>query len=154
VTAGLDLALALVEEDHGRDLALKVARELVMFFKRPGGQSQFSCRLAAQSSERSPIRSLQEYVLSHLSEDLNVPALASRAKMSERNFARVFKTEVGMTPADFVEKARIEAAVSAIESGLPLKRAADKAGFPSVGALRRSFVRRFGITPAQYRARF
>eukprot|EP01133_Synstelium_polycarpum_P008612 gene8612-10107_t len=106
VTAGMDLALALVEEDHGRDLALSVAREMVMYFKRPGGQSQFSAQLAAQTAERTNIRQIQTYIVDNLAADLSVALLAQRADMSERNFARVFKAEGGFTPAEFVELAR------------------------------------------------
>jgi transcriptional regulator GlxA family with amidase domain len=155
VTAGLDLALAMVEEDHGRDLSLKVARELVMFLKRPGGQSQFSTHLAAQAPEQSTIRAVQDYVLANLKSDLSVTALAARARMSERNFARIFKSETGITPAEFVDKTRIEAAMRTIEVvNLPLKRLADRLGYSSADSLRRSFVRRVGVTPAEYRARF
>lgn len=155
VTAGMDLALALVEEDHGRELALRVARELVMFLKRPGGQSQFSAHLAAQTSERSAIRSLQDHVLSHLRSDLSVPALAARAGMSERNFARVFRAETGVTPAEFVETARIDAARRLVEeSELPLKSLADAVGYANADGLRRAFSRRLGVSPADYRRRF
>ena len=155
VTAGMDLALALVEEDHGRELALRVARELVMFLKRPGGQSQFSAHLAAQTAERSAIRSLQDHVLGHLRSDLSVPALAARAGMSERNFARVFRAETGVTPAEFVETARIDAARRLVEeSELPLKSLADAVGYANADGLRRAFARRLGVSPADYRRRF
>ncbi|MNN53104.1 HTH-type transcriptional regulator CdhR [compost metagenome] len=155
VTAGMDLALAMVEEDHGRELALRVAREMVMFFKRPGGQSQFSAHLAAQTAERSTIRAIQEYVLANLKADLGVPALAQRAGMSERNFARVFKMEADSTPAEFVELARIDAARRLVEeSNLPLKRLADEVGYGNVDGFRRAFFRRLGVTPSDYRARF
>jgi transcriptional regulator GlxA family with amidase domain len=155
VTAGMDLALAMVEEDHGRELALRVAREMVMFFKRPGGQSQFSAHLAAQTAERSSIRAIRDYVLAHLKDDLSIPALAARAGMSERNFARVFKQEAGSTPAEFVELARIDAARRlAEESDLPLKRLADEVGYANVDGFRRAFLRRLGVTPSDYRARF
>lgn len=155
VTAGMDLALAMVEEDHGRELALRVARELVMFLKRPGGQSQFSAHLAAQTSERSSVRLVQDHVLSHLKDDLSIPALASRAGMSERNFARIFRSETGTTPAEFVENARIDAARRlAEESDLPLKRLADEVGYANVDAFRRAFGRRLGVSPGEYRRRF
>ncbi|KQU78001.1 MULTISPECIES: GlxA family transcriptional regulator [unclassified Rhizobacter] len=155
VTAGMDLALALVEEDHGRDLALRVARELVMFLKRPGGQSQFSAHLAAQTAEKSAIRTLQDHVLANLRGDLSVPALALRAGMSERNFARVFKDEVGLTPAEFVEIARIDEARRRLEaSDLPLKRLADAVGYANADALRRAFARRVGVGLRDYRRRF
>ena len=155
VTAGMDLALAMVEEDHGRDLALRVARELVMFLKRPGGQSQFSAHLAAQTAGKSAIRALQDHVLANLRGDLSVPALAVRAGMSERNFARVFKDEVGLTPAEFVEIARIDEARRRLEaSDLPLKRLADAVGYANADALRRAFARRVGVGPRDYRRRF
>lgn len=155
VTGGMDLALALVEEDHGRELALRVARELVMFLKRPGGQSQFSAHLAAQSAERSTIRQVQEHVLAKLDADLSVPALAALAGMSERNFARVFRDEAGMTPAAFVERARIEAARRLVEaSDVPLKRLAGQVGYANVDGFRRAFTRRLGVGPSDYRKRF
>ncbi len=155
VTAGMDLALALVEEDHGRELALKVAREMVMFLKRPGGQSQFSAHLAAQGAERSAIRELQDHVLKQVASDHSVPALARRAGMSERNFARVFRAEAGMTPAEFVEHARIEQARRLVqESDMPLKRLADAVGYANVDGFRRAFSRRVGVSPSDYRKRF
>ncbi len=155
VTAGMDLALAMVEEDHGRDLALRVARELVMFLKRPGGQSQFSAHLAAQTAERTNVRELQDHVLAHLKGDLSVPALASRAGMSERSFARTFRSETGTTPAEFVENARIDAARRlAEESDLPAKRLADAVGYSSVDGFRRAFTRRLGVNLTEYRRRF
>jgi transcriptional regulator GlxA family with amidase domain len=155
VTAGMDLALALVEEDWGRELALEVARYLVMFVKRPGGQSQFSAHLAAQAAESPPIRSLQAWVLEHLEGDLSVPALASRAAMSPRNFARVFAREAGSTPGDFVENARLEAARRMLEeSTAPIESVARRAGFGSAERLRRACQRRLGVSPQDYRARF
>ncbi|XHS76579.1 GlxA family transcriptional regulator [Burkholderiaceae bacterium UC74_6] len=155
VTAGMDLALALVEEDHGRDLALRVARQLVMFLKRPGGQSQYSAHLAAQTAERSSIRQVQERVLRQLTADLSVPALAAQAGMSERHFARVFRSEAGLSPAEFVEKARIDAARRMLEdSPAPLKRVADAVGYANVDGFRRAFQRRVGVAPTEYRLRF
>ncbi|HXD05722.1 MAG TPA: DJ-1/PfpI family protein [Burkholderiaceae bacterium] len=155
VTAGMDLALAMVEEDHGRDLALRVAREMVMFLKRPGGQSQFSAHLAAQTAQRSVIREVQERILADLGADLSVPALAKAAGMSERNFARVFHAEARMTPAEFVEKSRIDAARRRMEeSDVPLKRVADEVGYANVDGFRRAFQRRLGISPVEYRRRF
>ncbi len=155
VTAGMDLALAMVEDDHGRELALRVARELVMFLKRPGGQSQFSAHLAAQTSERSEVRKVQDHVLAHLRDDLSVPVLAARAGMSERTFARSFRSETGTTPAEFVENARIDAARRlAEESDLPGKRLADAVGYANVDGFRRAFARRLGVSLAEYRRRF
>jgi transcriptional regulator GlxA family with amidase domain len=155
VSAGLDLALALVEEDLGRETALKVARELVMFLKRPGGQSQFSAHLAAQTAERSSIRALQEWVLENLDQNLSVDRMAAQAGMSVRNFSRQFKNDTEMTPADFVESARIDAARRMLEDApTPLKRVAARAGFHDPNSLRRAFVRRLGVTPGDYRSRF
>jgi transcriptional regulator GlxA family with amidase domain len=155
VTAGMDLALAMVEEDHGRDLALKVAREMVMFLKRPGGQSQYSSYLAAQHTEGSSIGQVQTYVLANLREDLSVHQLANRAKMSERSFARAFKAESGTTPASFVEAARLDQARRLIEEqNQPMKRIAQLCGFTNLDAMRKAFVRRISIGPAEYRRRF
>jgi transcriptional regulator GlxA family with amidase domain len=155
VTAGMDLALALVEEDHGRDLALRVARELVMFLKRPGGQSQYSVHLAAQMAERTSIRKVQEGILARLNADLSVPALAASVGMSERNFARVFRAQAGATPAEFVEAARIDAARRLLEeTDDALKRVAEAVGYANVDGFRRAFQRCVGIPPAEYRRRF
>jgi transcriptional regulator GlxA family with amidase domain len=155
VTAGMDLALALVEEDLGRRIALEAARWLVLFVKRPGGQSQFSAQLAAQSAEREPLRELQDWIAGNLDADLSVSALAARAHMSERNFARAFRTELGMTPAAYIEAARVEAARMALESGTaPVETVARQAGFGTVETMRRAFHRRLGVGPAEYRARF
>jgi transcriptional regulator GlxA family with amidase domain len=155
VTAGMDLALALVEEDLGRAVALAVARELVMFIKRPGGQAQFSAHLAAQTAQRSPIRQVQEWVLENLVQDLTVDQLAAQAGMSVRNFSRAFKSDTGETPADFVEAARLDAARRMLEeSASPLKRVAARSGFHDQNSLRRAFVRRLGVTPGDYRSRF
>ena len=155
VTAGMDLALAMVEEDHGSELALRVARELVMVLKRPGGQSQFSAHLAAQTAERSSVREVQDHVLANLRGDLSVPALAALAGMSDRTFARVFRSETGTTPAEFVENARIDAARRlAEESDLPAKRLADTVGYASVDGFRRAFTRRLGASLVEYRKRF
>jgi transcriptional regulator GlxA family with amidase domain len=155
VTAGMDLALALVEEDLGRDVALETARWLVLFLKRPGGQAQFSAQLGAQMADREPLRELQEWLPDHLDDDLSVPALASRACMSERNFARAFRDEVGMTPAAYVEAARVESARIALETGgLPVETIARQAGFGTVETMRRAFRRRVGTSPNGYRDRF
>jgi transcriptional regulator GlxA family with amidase domain len=155
VTAGMDLALALVEEDHGRNVALRVARQLVLFLKRPGGQSQFSAQLAVQAADREPLRALQAWIADHLAEDLAIPALARRAAMSERNFARVFAREVGTTPARFVERARIEAARRRLEeSSDGLDEIAGQCGFASAEILRRAFLRVVRVAPSAYRLRF
>jgi len=155
VTAGMDLALSLVEEDLGRELALETARWLVLFLKRPGGQAQFSAQLAAQMADREPLRDLQHWLPDHLGEDLSVPSLARRACMSERNFARAFRDETGMTPAAYVEVARVESARIALETGdLPVETIAHQAGFGTVETMRRAFRRRVGVSPAGYRGRF
>ncbi len=155
VTAGLDLALALVEEDHGGEVALAVARWLVMYLRRPGGQTQFSATLAAQGGERTPIRELVAWLGDHLADDLSVGALARRAGMSERNFARVFASETGATPAAHVERLRLEAARRALElSARPVKEIAAIAGFGAVETMNRAFRRLLRTTPLAYRARF
>jgi transcriptional regulator GlxA family with amidase domain len=155
VTAGMDLALALVEEDLGRDIALESARWLVVFLQRPGGQAQFSAQLAAQAADRAPLRELQAWIPDHLDEDLSVPALARRSGMSDRNFARAFRRETGMTPGAYVEAARVERARIALETGdLPVETVAEQAGFGTVETMRRAFRRRVGVSPAGYRTRF
>jgi transcriptional regulator GlxA family with amidase domain len=155
VTAGMDLALALVEEDHGRDVALQVARELVMFLRRPGGQSQFSAQLQVQMAGKEPIRELQAYILEHPEADLSVPALAARVAMSPRNFARVFTREVGTTPARFIVNARVETARRLLEDGpADLKAVCARSGLGSPEVMRRTFQRVLGIPPSRYRERF
>jgi transcriptional regulator GlxA family with amidase domain len=155
VTAGMDLALALVEEDLGAEVALEAARWLVLFVKRPGGQAQFSAQLAAQTAEREPLRALQSWIPDNLTADLSVPALAARTFMSERNFARAFRAETGMTPAAYVESARVESARIALETGaLRVETVAQRSGFGTVETMRRAFRRRLGVSPASYRERF
>jgi transcriptional regulator GlxA family with amidase domain len=155
VTAGMDLALALVEEDHGHEVALGVARELVLFLRRPGGQSQFSAQLAVQSADRAPLRDLQAWIADNLGGDLSVPALAAHAAMSPRNFARVFTQEVGVTPARFVEQARVEAACRRLEeSANGVDAIAAECGFGSTESMRRAFLRRLRVPPSAYRHRF
>jgi transcriptional regulator GlxA family with amidase domain len=155
VTSGIDLALALVEEDTGRETALSIARHLVVFLRRPGNQAQFSAQLAAQVADRAPLRELQAWIPDHLDEDLTVPALARRASMSDRNFARAFRRETGMTPGAYVEAARVERARIALESGdLPVESIASQAGFGTVETMRRAFRRRVGVSPMDYRTRF
>jgi transcriptional regulator GlxA family with amidase domain len=155
VTAGMDLALALVEDDHGRALALEVARWLVLFVRRPGGQSQFSAPLAGQAVEREPIRELQSFVISHPDADLSVAALAERAAMSTRTFARVFRNEVGTTPAAYVEAVRVEAARRLLETtDRGLVDIARACGFGTVETMHRVFRRVVKTTPGQYRSHF
>jgi transcriptional regulator GlxA family with amidase domain len=155
VTAGMDLALALVEADHGRDLALETARWLVLFLKRPGGQSQFSAQLSAQLAERRPLRDLQSWISDNLDADLSVPSLARRACMSERNFARAFRREVGVTPAAYVEHARVERARQQLEStDTPIDAIAARCGFGTPETMRRAFHRRLHVNPNAYRSHF
>lgn len=155
VTAGMDLALALVEEDHGREVALAVARALVMFLRRPGGQAQFSAQLASQFAERAPLQELQTWIVEHPRLDLSVPALARRVSMSPRNFARVFTREVGMTPARFVTSVRVETARRMLEeSAHDLGGICTESGLGTPESMRRAFVRTLGVPPSQYRERF
>ena len=155
VTAGMDLALALVEEDLGREISLEVARWMVMFVRRPGGQSQFSASLAGQLAETEPIREVQEWIADNLDADLSVPALAERALMSERNFARVFQREVGMTPGRYVESIRLERARFALTDGTqPVAAVARRCGFGTAATMRRVFEKRLRVAPTDYRARF
>ena len=154
-TAGLDLVLALVEEDLGRRVALTVAQWMVVFLKRPGGQSQFSVQLSTQMADRQPLRDMQAWVLDHPAADLSVEALARRVNMSPRNFFRVFVREVGMTPGRFVERVRVEAARRLLEEtshGVP--DVATASGFGSQEAMRLAFRRALGVSPKGYRSRF
>ena len=155
VTAGIDLALALVEDDLGPEVALAVARLMVVFLKRPGGQAQYSGVIAAQQASRPALRELQAWIANHLDEDLSVAALAERANLSERSFARAFKAEVGQTPASYVETLRVERARALLEDGAESLEAVTRdAGFSSPEVLRRAFHRRVGVSPAAYRDRF
>jgi transcriptional regulator GlxA family with amidase domain len=155
VTAGLDLSLALVEEDHGREVALAVARALVMYLKRPGGQAQFSAQLAEQIAEREPLRELQAYIAEHPRADLSTEALARRLGMSPRNFARVFRREVGTTPARFVNAVRVEMARRRLEeSSSGVEEICAQCGLGAPESMRRAFVRLLGIGPREYRERF
>lgn len=155
VTSGIDLALALVEEDFGRATALEVARWLVMFSKRPGGQAQFSSSLGLQRAGGGALRDVQDWVLANLGSSLTVEALADRAGMSVRSFARAFRREVGLTPAAFVEAARIDSARLALESTTaPIETIALRCGFGTPETMRRAFARRLSVAPADYRQRF
>jgi transcriptional regulator GlxA family with amidase domain len=152
LSAGIDLALAWVEEDCGAGLAHEAARELVLFLRRPGGQPQLSISLASQASEMTSIRELQIWIAEHLGARLSVDDLADRMSMSVRNFERVFTREVGTTPSLYVLQMRVEAARRLLErSDRGLKQVASAAGFGGVDAMRRAFVRLLGITPRKYR---
>jgi transcriptional regulator GlxA family with amidase domain len=155
VTAGLDLALALVEEDLGRDVAMKVASQLVMYFKRSGGQMQFSRTGVAAPAGRSALQEVQRWVAVNPAADHSVAALAKRADLSPRHFARLFRNEVGITPASWVETARVTAARRLLEGGRHSpKQVAARCGFADADTLRRAFARRVGVTPAEYRKRY
>ena len=155
VTAGMDLALALVEEDHGSRLALQVARNLVLYLRRPGGQSQFSAALSLQATDRKPLRELEPWVLDNLHKPLSVPVLAQRVSMSPRNFARVFNREMKTTPAKFVERLRVEAARRRLEeSQNSMEMIASECGFGNVNSMRNVFQRTLKIPPGQYRRHF
>ena len=155
VTTGMDLALALVEEDHGPGLALEVARQLVLFLQRPGSQSQFSGHLSAQLADRKPLRDLQAWLADHLDEDLSVPALAARVSMSTRSFARAFRAEIGTTPGDYVERLRVDAARQWLAmSDRSIPDIARSCGFGTTETLYRAFQRTVRVSPAAYRRRF
>ena len=159
VTAGIDLALALVEDDQppgaGADTARAIARQLVMFVQRPGGQAQFSTQLAAQRPARGPVREVQAWLADHLADDLSVPVLAARAGMSERNFTRVFAAETGRTPGAYVETARVEAARRLLETTAgTVESIARACGFGTAETLHRGFKRTVGVTPGDYRRHF
>ncbi|MGW4384524.1 GlxA family transcriptional regulator [Kitasatospora sp. NPDC004531] len=155
ISACMDLALALVADDHGEELALAVARHLVMYLKRQGGQSQFSVPLSNPPTERRDIDELRLHIADHLDADLSAATLAARMHLSERHFARIFRQETGSTPAAYVEAARIEAARRLLETtDRPLDRIAAACGLGSVDTLHRALRRRLGTTPAAYRRRF
>ncbi|WP_280820042.1 GlxA family transcriptional regulator [Pseudaminobacter soli (ex Li et al. 2025)] len=155
ITAGIDLCLALVEADCGAQTALAVARQMVLFMRRPGGQSQFSTGLAVQANATPRLRKLLNEIIEDPTGDLSGPALAARAGMSERTFSRSFHKETGTTPAQFVEAARIDRAKTLLEtSDWPLARVVERSGFGSLDALHRAFLKRLGITPGFYRDRF
>ena len=154
VTAGIDLALALVEEDLGRSVALAVARYLVVFLKRPGGQAQFSAALALQAAE-DKFGALHDWINDHLGGELSLSVLAEQAGMSERSFSRHYAEATGQTPARAIERLRLEAARQMLsESRAPVKRIAQRCGFGSEETMRRSFLRLLAVTPQDYRSRF
>lgn len=155
VTAGIDLALDLVEEDLGHDAALSVARGLVVFLRRPGSQAQFSTQLSAQMARREPLREVQQWIVEHPDQDLSVETLARRAHLSPRQFARAFTAEVGMPPGRYVDRVRLEAARRRLEdSNDGVATTARTCGYRTPEAMRRAFVRSLSLSPAEYRRRF
>jgi len=155
VTAGIDLALALVAEDHGHQAAAGVARHLVVYLQRSGGQAQFSALLAAQGADTQPVRDLLSWLRDHLAEDLSVPALARQANLSERHFTRVFKAELGVTAAEHVETVRLETACRLLETtGSSIEQVARACGFGTPETMNRTFRRRLNTTPGEHRRHF
>ncbi|MGW6795426.1 GlxA family transcriptional regulator [Streptomyces chartreusis] len=155
VTSGIDLALALVEEDLGREVALGIARHLVVFLRRPGNQAQFSAQLAAQTAQREPLRDVQRWITEHPDADLTVESLATRASLSPRHFARAFQTETGMTPGRYVDRVRLEHARRLLEDTSDgIEEISRASGYGTPEAMRRAFVRSLGVAPAEYRRRF
>jgi transcriptional regulator GlxA family with amidase domain len=155
ITAGIDLALALVEDDLGRDAALTVARALVVFLRRPGNQSQFSAQLSAQVAQRGPLRDVQQWIAEHPAGDLSVEVLAAKASLSPRHFARAFAAETGMPPGRYVERVRLEAARRHLEdTAAGIEQTARACGYRTTEAMRRAFIEALGVSPAEYRRRF
>jgi len=155
VTAGIDLALALVEDDLGRGAALDIARQLVVFLRRPGNQAQFSAQLAGQLASREPLRDVQQWIADHPAADLSVQALASQASLSPRQFARAFAAEVGMPPGRYVDRVRLETARRRLEDTADgVEQTARSCGYGTPEAMRRAFVRALGVSPGEYRRRF
>ena len=155
VTAGIDLALALVEEDLGRDAALEIARHLVVFLRRPGNQAQFSAQLAGQLAHREPLRDVQRWIADHPAADLSVDTLASQASLSPRQFARAFAAEVGVPPGRYVDRVRLETARRRLEDTADgVEQTARACGYGTPEAMRRAFLRTLGVSPDEYRRRF
>ncbi|KOV61931.1 GlxA family transcriptional regulator [Streptomyces sp. MMG1121] len=155
VTSGIDLALALVEEDLDRDVALDVARHLVVFLRRPGNQAQFSAQLAAQTAQRAPLREVQRWIAEHPAGDLTVESLADRARLSPRHFARAFREETGVTPGRYVDRVRLEHARRLLEDTADgIEEVSRASGYGTPEAMRRAFLRALGAAPAEYRRRF
>jgi len=155
VTAGIDLALALVEDDLGRDAALDIARHLVVFLRRPGNQAQFSAQLAGQLASREPLRDVQRWIAEHPAANLSVETLASQASLSPRQFARAFAAEVGMSPGRYVDRVRLETARRRLEDTADgVEQTARSCGYGTTEAMRRAFIRTLGVSPGEYRRRF
>jgi transcriptional regulator GlxA family with amidase domain len=155
VTAGIDLALALVEDDHGREVALRVARHLVVFLRRPGNQTQFSAQLRAQVAQREPLREVQHWIAEHPGADLSVDALAGRARLSPRQFARAFTAETGTSPGRYVDRVRLETARRLLEDTRDgVEQISRRCGYRTPEAMRRAFQQALHVSPAEYRRRF
>ncbi|KFF95969.1 AraC family transcriptional regulator [Streptomyces scabiei] len=155
VTSGIDLALALVEEDIGREAALAIARHLVVFLRRPGNQAQFSAQLAAQTARREPLREVQQWITEHPGDDLSVEHLAARARLSPRHFARAFQAETGTTPGRYVDRVRLEHARRLLEDTTDgVEEISRTCGYGTSEAMRRAFVKTLATSPAEYRRRF
>lgn len=155
VTSGIDLTLALVEEDLDRDVALTIARYLVVFLRRPGNQAQFSAQLTAQTARREPLREVQQWITEHPDDDLTVESLATRARLSPRHFARAFQTETGMTPGRYVDRVRLEHARRLLEDTADgVEEISRASGYGTSETMRRAFVKALGTPPAEYRRRF
>ncbi|WP_328836088.1 GlxA family transcriptional regulator [Streptomyces europaeiscabiei] len=155
VTSGIDLALALVEEDIGREVALTIARHLVVFLRRPGNQAQFSAQLAAQTAQREPLREVQQWITEHPGDDLSVEHLAARARLSPRHFARAFQAETGTTPGRYVDRVRLEHARRLLEDTTDgVEEISRSCGYGTSEAMRRAFVKTLATSPAEYRRRF
>lgn len=155
VTAGIDLSLALVEEDFGRQIALTVARHLVVFLRRPGNQAQFSAQLTSQIACREPLREVQHWITGHPGDDLSVEALAARARLSPRHFARAFQAETGQTPGRYVDRVRLEHARRLLEDTTDgVAQIAHACGYGTPEGMRRAFIKTLGTSPAEYRRRF
>jgi transcriptional regulator GlxA family with amidase domain len=155
VTAGMDLSLAMVEDDHGSEIAQTVARWLVMYMRRPGGQSQFATPVWSPPAQRPAVRAAQDLIHTEPESDLRVPVLAARVGMSARNFSREFTRQVGMAPGQYVEQVRLETARRLLESEpITVPVAARRAGFGSAETMRQAFLRHLGVPPDDYRRRF
>jgi transcriptional regulator GlxA family with amidase domain len=155
VSSGINLSLALIEEDHGRDVALKVARKLVLELKRPGNQAQFSDFLPAYELKSALVKNLRPWLMEHIAQEIKVEQMAEQANMSPRNFARVFLNDTGLTPAKFIEKLRVEAARKYLEnSDLSIEQIAGLCGLGSMVSMRRVFLRHLEISPSYYRNSF
>jgi transcriptional regulator GlxA family with amidase domain len=155
ITTGMDLALALLEEDMGKGFALEIARQMVLFLKRPGNQAQYSAVLAAQSIDHAPVKEAVAWIMENLKEEITVEELAEKVLMSPRNFARVFVKEMNITPVKFMEKMRVEAACRSLtEQHYTQEEIAGACGFKNAENMRRVFLKVFDVTPSEYRKRF